>query len=121
MLINFSKLRRSFKGALAGLVTTFKEEQNFRIQLVFAVAALAAAMILKIPVWQLVILLLAFCLLLILEIVNSVIERIIDMFKPRVHYYAAVIKDLMAGAVLIAGMAALVATILTLYQPCRQI
>jgi diacylglycerol kinase len=45
-------------------------------------------------------------LVLSLELANTAAERIMDILKPRVHPYARVVKDAMAGAVLIASVGA---------------
>ena len=41
-----------------------------------------------------------------LELVNSIIERLADAFKPRLHSYVKDVKDIMAAAVLIASLIA---------------
>ncbi|MBP7061150.1 MAG: diacylglycerol kinase [Candidatus Moranbacteria bacterium] len=47
-------------------------------------------------------------LVLILELVNTALERVMDILKPRVHPYARVVKDVMAGAVFIASCGAFI-------------
>lgn len=54
-----------------------------------------------------VILLLAIASVLVLELLNSMIERLVDLVKPRLHGYVRDIKDLMAAAVLVASLFAL--------------
>ena len=49
---------------------------------------------------------------LVLELLNSSIERLVDLAKPRLHEEAGTIKDLMAGAVLLASMVAVIVGIL---------
>ena len=44
---------------------------------------------------------------LVMEIINSVFEKISDMMKPRIHVYAKLIKDIMSGAVLITALVSL--------------
>jgi diacylglycerol kinase len=48
----------------------------------------------------------------VLELLNSIIERFVDMVKPRVHEYARVIKDLSAAAVLIMAITAVILAVL---------
>jgi diacylglycerol kinase len=50
---------------------------------------------------------LAVALVLALELANTALERVMDILKPRVHPYARVIKDMMAGAVLLTSLAAI--------------
>lgn len=47
---------------------------------------------------------LAVALVLVLELLNSAVERIIDLLKPRLHHYVADIKDITAGMVLVASV-----------------
>jgi diacylglycerol kinase len=52
---------------------------------------------------------------LVLELLNSMLERLVDLVKPRMHGYVRDIKDLMAAAVLVtAGFAAVVGLIILL-------
>ncbi len=42
-----------------------------------------------------------------LELFNTAFERVMDMLKPRIHPYVRVVKDVVAGAVLIGAIVAL--------------
>lgn len=53
-------------------------------------------------------LVLSMALVLILEVVNSVFEQLVDLLKPRLHYVVGEIKNMMAAAVLLASLAAAV-------------
>ena len=44
-----------------------------------------------------VVVLLLIIMILVLEILNTVVEHLVDMLKPRLHTYAQTIKDLMAA------------------------
>jgi len=86
----------------------FKDEKNFRVQAFFAVLILCAATLLHVRVWEYVLLLLLSSAVLILELFNSVIERIADGLKPRLQPIVRDIKDLMAGAVLLTAITAVI-------------
>ncbi len=47
-----------------------------------------------------------------MELANTALERVIDMLKPRVHPYARIVKDVMAGAVLLVSFVALLIGVL---------
>jgi undecaprenol kinase len=51
--------------------------------------------------WEAVVLLSIIMWVLVLELVNTVVERVVDILKPRVHPYVRLIKDMMAAVVLI--------------------
>jgi diacylglycerol kinase len=84
----------------------YRHEQNFRIQLVAYIIVLAAAALLRVQPWQLVALVLAGGSVLVLECINSAVERLLDLVQPRLHGYVREIKDIMAAAVLVASVSA---------------
>ena len=67
---------------------------------------LAAALILPLADWKRVTVVFVTLSVLVLELLNSSIERLVDVVKPRLHEYAGDIKDIMAAAVLLASLAA---------------
>ncbi len=100
--------QNSFRAALHGIVLVYREERSFRIQVAVAVSVAGLMAILPLKSWEYIILTLCVGLVLVLEILNTIFERLSDMVKPRLHSYVGVIKDLMAGAVLIMSVAAAV-------------
>lgn len=99
--------RQSVRFALEGLRYIYRHERNFRIQLALAGAAIVLSVFLRISSVQWLFIITAIASVLALELINTVFEKVVDMFQPRVHHYAAVIKDLMAAAVVIASLSAL--------------
>ncbi len=97
---------KSFHVAIRGIILVWREERSFQIQT--AVAALVIFLMLIAPLksWERIILLLIIALVLILEILNTIVERFVDMVKPRLNSYVGVIKDMMAGAVLVMSFVA---------------
>jgi diacylglycerol kinase len=55
-------------------------------------------------------------LVLSLELVNTSIEKLVDLISPDYHQQAGLVKDISAGAVLIAAIAAVIAG-LTIFLP----
>ena len=108
MLVSIqSTLFRSFYYAWRGVVLVFKEEQNFRLQLAAGLVIIVLMYVLPVKNWEKVALLLVMAFVLVLELINSIMERIVDMLKPRLHIYVESIKDIMAAAVLLASLVAL--------------
>lgn len=106
---------RNFQDAFRGLVYTFRYELSFRIQSVIGIIALFMAFYLPLRLYEKVVIILLVAVVLILELINSVVERIMDLFKPRIDHAAKIIKDIMAGAVLVACLiAAILGTIIFL-------
>ena len=55
-----------------------------------------------------VILFLVIMEVLVMELLNTVVERVVDILKPRIHPYARLIKDLMASTVLLSAILAII-------------
>jgi undecaprenol kinase len=102
-------LLESLKHAIDGLVVVFKEERNFRVQLLVTIAVFITGIVLKIDRGEWLVVILLCILVLILEMVNTAIEAIVDMTVGRqFHEYAQKAKDVAAGAVVIAVLAAII-------------
>ena len=99
------KFSRSISHAVRGFRCVFKE-QNFRIQIAFSIIVIFLILFFGLRVWETAALVMMIILLLVLEIINSIFERIVDILEPRVHPYAKTIKDMMAAAVLTASVGA---------------
>src|SRR3989338_4958851 len=109
------RLFKSFKYALRGVGHLWRSEQNFRIQIIAGVLAIAAAWSFPLEVWQRITIVLLVSMVLILEIINSVIERLVDVLKSRIHPSVRDMKDMMAAAVLLSSFVALVIGGIILY------
>lgn len=107
MVNRIKKLTKSFRCALNGIKYLFRG-QNFVIEFILGVIAITLAFVFDISHFELVAVLMIVLLVLILEVINTIFERIIDILQPRLHPFARVIKDMMAGAVLIACVGAVV-------------
>lgn len=106
-MFRFKQIIRSFGYALRGLAMVFKEEQSFRAQMVAGLVVFILMFVLRIKNWEKVALIMVIMFVLVLEIINSIFEKVADMMKPRVHFYVEAIKDTMAAAVFLASLAAL--------------
>lgn len=99
-------LTQSVRAATRGILVTFKEERTFRVMVAAALAVVVLVTVLPLAAWERVVLLLLTGAILVLELVNSMVERLVDLLKPRLSAYVGDIKDLMAGAVLVASLVA---------------
>lgn len=105
-MINFKKLKQSFKYAYRGLVYVFKNEQNFRIQLLISCIVIFFMIFFKVNRRESILLIIIIMNVLVLEMINTVMEKLVDMLKPRIHFYAEIIKNIMATAVLLVSIGA---------------
>ena len=104
----WKKLKTSFGHAWQGLLTAFKHEFSFRLQVVAALSVGILAFLLPLERWERSIVILVIGAVLVLELLNSIVERFVDMVKPRIHDYARQVKDLAAAAVLVMAFTSLV-------------
>jgi diacylglycerol kinase len=109
------KFFHSFTYASKGVINLFKTEQNARFHFATATVTAIAAYLLKVTRIEATILFFAFVMVLAIEIINTAIEKLIDIVHPDNHSGIAFIKDAMAGAVLIAAIIAFVVGILIFY------
>ena len=95
----------SFKYAFSGISYVFKTSRNFKIQLIFALTSLMIGFLLQISLSNYVILIATIMSVLILEILNTSIESIVDLVvKKEFSSLAKISKDTSAGAVLLASI-----------------
>ena len=102
------RLNSSFNNACKGLLLAFRQELSFRIQLAIGLFITSLAFLFPLERWERSVIILAISAVLVLELLNSIIERFVDMVKPRVHEYARDIKDLAAASVLLMACAAVI-------------
>ena len=96
---------RSFKYAFSGIYYVLKTSRNFKIQLIFALISLMISFLLQISLSNYVILIATIMSVLILEILNTSIESIVDLVvKKEFSNLAKISKDTSAGAVLLASI-----------------
>ena len=96
---------KSFKYAFSGISYVLKTSRNFKIQLIFAVTTLMIGFLLQISQSNCVILIATIMSVLILEILNTSIESIVDLVvKKEFSSLAKISKDTSAGAVLLASI-----------------
>ena len=106
---------QSFKHAIRGLLLAFRTERSFRLQAAAALVVVLLCLVVPFKGWERALLLLATASVLVLELINSMVERLIDLVKPRMHLYVRDIKDLMAAAVLVASLFAAALGVLILW------
>ncbi len=106
------RLFKSFIYAFRGFTKTWREEQNLRLQSLFALLVIVLGIYLGLERLEWVAVVLAISLVLLMELVNSAVERITDVLKPRINGYVKEIKDIMAGAVMFSSVVAVVIGIL---------
>lgn len=105
MPIKLRRLIQSFKYAGKGIYYALKEEQNMKIHFLLSLVVLIFAFIFRISAYEAIVLVLVISFVVAMEMINTVLERVMDIIKPRMHPYAKHIKDMLAAVVLIGAFA----------------
>ncbi len=95
----------SFKYAFNGIYYVYSTSRNFKIQITFALASLMLGFLLNITKIHYLVLIATIMSVLILEILNTSIESIVDLLvKKEFNILAKISKDTSAAAVLLASI-----------------
>jgi diacylglycerol kinase (ATP) len=105
---SFSKRLKSFIYAFNGIKTFIKTEHNSWIHLVAAIATILIGKIFKINRYDWCLLTIAIGMVLAAEVFNTAIELLTDIVSPGYNEKAKSVKDMAAGAVLIASFVAFI-------------
>ncbi|OLS03372.1 diacylglycerol kinase [Tissierella creatinophila] len=94
----------SFNYAVSGIILSIKTERNMLIHYIVAIGVLFASLFFDFSRMEFLILLFATTLVIVLELINTAIEKTIDMITKEYHPLARLAKDIAAGAVLISAI-----------------
>lgn len=107
----------SFGHALRGWGHVLKTQQNAWIHSLIASVVIALGLWLGLSVRDWAVIVLTIAMVFTAEFINTAIEAIVDLASPDHHPLAKVGKDVGAGAVLVAALAAVVVGLLILGPP----
>lgn len=91
---------RSFRHAFRGLAYALKNEKNFQNEMFIGALVVIAMFYFNVTRGEMVVLFVVIMAVLIMELLNTAMERVIDILRPKIHPYAKLVKDLMAASVL---------------------
>ena len=100
------KFIKSFTHALRGIVFLFNSQVNARIELIITGIVIIAGILFRISISEWLVILLCIALVLSLEGINTAIEIFADKLHPDFDKEIGKVKDVSAGAVLIASIVA---------------
>ena len=107
-MTNNQTFLKRLRTAFLGLTAAFKEEQNFKIQLIIGVIVVFFMIVLGLSAIEKSILMLMILVVLSLELTNSQIEKFLDLIEPNHHPKVRIIKDFSAGAVLLSVIGSII-------------
>ncbi|NMD70664.1 diacylglycerol kinase family protein [Bacillus sp. DNRA2] len=102
------KVFKSFSYAIEGIVHAVKMERNLRIHLTFTVLVCLFAVWFSVSITEWLIILLAIGAVISLELVNTALERVVDLVTEEHLPLAKQAKDVAAGAVFVFAIIAVI-------------
>jgi len=115
------KLSIGLKFALKGILSFFVKERNAKIHLVASILVIAAGIYFELNSAQWLWITLSIALVLMTEMLNSSIELLCDLTTPDHNEKAGRLKDISAGAVLIAAIFALIVAGIIFYPKVSEL
>lgn len=107
----------SFRFAFSGLWYVLRTQRNVRVHLMIAIGVTGLGLWLGLSLTQWAILTLTVGFVLVSEVLNTVAETLVDLVSPGFHPLAKVVKDVTAGAVLLAAIISVIVGLLVLGMP----
>ncbi|GAW93438.1 diacylglycerol kinase family protein [Calderihabitans maritimus] len=112
-------LKESFQAALAGIIHCLRTQRNMRIHFIATLLVIVLAAKLGVSKTEGLLLLLTIAMVWVCEIFNTALEIAIDMYTSTFHPLARIAKNVAAGAVLVAAMAAVIMGIAIFYPKLK--
>jgi len=111
------KFHQSVWLALKGIADGISKERNIKIQLVIGIAVIVVSLLLKISTVELAIIISISFLVIVLEMLNTGLEKLFDILRSDYDGDIGRVKDMMAGAVLLAAILSIILGFLILLNP----
>ena len=107
-MINFGRLMKSFRYAVRGINYALNNDQNLIIHFIAACLVIIASVLLKVNPFEMGILGLTILMVISTEMINSAIEKMIDLITKEHRAEAQIAKDVAAGMVLITALGSVI-------------
>ncbi|MGM0567902.1 MAG: diacylglycerol kinase [Elusimicrobiota bacterium] len=111
------KFKDSFFNAAKGVIYALRFERNFRIHLIIAIIIIISSLFFNLTRTEIVILIVVITMVMVTELFNTAAERMTDLITEEHHPMAKIVKDMMAGAVLLSCLGATAAGYIIFIRP----
>ena len=111
-MIDFKKFAKSFKFALKGINYALNNDQNLVIHFIIACLVIVVSLLLKVSPFEMGILGVTILVVISSEMINSAIEKMVDLITKEHRAEAQIAKDVSAGMVLLAAIGSTIIGIL---------
>jgi len=98
----------SFKYAFRGLKAVISSERNAKIHVGFAILAILLSLLMGVTAIEFLFVFSSIVMVFFSEIVNTAIEKSLDLISQENNHLVQLIKDMMAAAVLVTALGAIV-------------
>ncbi len=102
------KLFKSFMYAFRGLIHAFVNEHNFTIEIFCAIIVIVFSLVFTISTLEWFVVIINIGIVLMAELFNTAIENLCNMIHKETHPIIKIVKDVSAGAVVIAALCAFI-------------
>ena len=110
-----TNLFSSFRYAFEGIIQACISERNFKYHLCAAVIVVVVGAFSRLSTTEWILIILCITGMLSLELINSALEKAVDLASPEIHELAKQAKDMSAAAVLVfAGASAIIGILIFL-------
>lgn len=101
----YKKKKRTFidsvKNCLDGINYTITHENNFKREMILGIIAVILSAVLKISILEWVIVLLLINFVLVCELINTALEKAVDLYTKEFNETAKIVKDVAGATVLV--------------------
>lgn len=115
------RLIDSFNYAINGIIVAVRSERNMKIHYAAAIFILFISLFFNFSKIEFILLVFSIALVIITELINTAIEKTIDMVSPGYHKLAEISKDMAAGAVLVAALNSVVVGYILFFDKLEEI
>jgi diacylglycerol kinase len=109
---------KSFGFAFKGIKASLREQRNLKVQIFITLLTIGAGFFYNITPTEWALILIVIGLVLGLEMINTSIESLVDLVTLERKPQAGKIKDIAAGAVLIASVVAVIVGVIVFRKYC---
>ncbi|TDF96730.1 diacylglycerol kinase family protein [Paenibacillus piri] len=111
------KWHRSFRFAYEGVKYALFTQRNMKFHFFAAFVVLLLALYLGLPKLEILFILLAVTLMIVTELINTAVEKAVDLAMPEQHPLAKIAKDVAAASVLVSAAFAAMVGMIVFYEP----
>lgn len=110
--MNLTRFFNSFAHAFQGVMYAFHHDQNLRIHFFAAILVIIASIFFRVSAFEMGILGIMILLVICTEMINSAIEKMVDLITTEHREEAKIAKDVAAGMVLLTVVGSIIVGIL---------